>query len=143
MRRTAGWSVVAACLVVLGCATPRGSSRAAISSECHGASCEIDVSVECVSGACAATADKKILVVNDRGAVVIQWNLRAGPDFRFADTGVRFSSGTPLQCNRPQPAKITCVDTNQGPGTYEYKLDVVRTGNPSTTIPVDPYFVNR
>jgi hypothetical protein len=143
MNERVCWPAIAACFVVVGCAAPGGPSTKDISSDCAGAFCEIDVFAECDGNACAASADKKILRVRDRGAIVIQWKLRTGQDFRFADGGVRFGSGAPFECNPVQADRITCVDHNQGAGTYEYKLDVVRSGSPPTTIPVDPWVVNK
>lgn len=144
MNKRPWWAAIVACFVVLGCATARRDfSTQGISFECTGASCDIDVFAECVSGACAATVDKKILVVRNQGATVIHWSLHADPEFDFAGSGARFGSGAPLQCNAPVARKITCVDTPHGSGEYEYKIDVVKSGNPPTTIPVDPWVVNK
>ena len=145
--KTLWWPAIAACLVLVGCAAPGGPHERFVTGhrpECPGATCKIDVIVEC-SGTCSATADPKVVVVLNQiaGTKLIQWNLTGEDGFRFADGGVTFESGAPFDCDPPQSDRVVCHDRHNGPGAYSYTLDVVRIDNPTIRIPVDPWVVNK
>lgn len=145
--RGAGTAVVAA-VILLGCASPGapGAGMQRTQANCSGASCEIVVSVVCTGSFCAATAQPKELdVLTPHGTKVIHWRLDAPPGFAFADERVQFASGAPFNCTPPGAGKtqVTCVDRHAGPGEYGYTMAVVKTNDPTSRIPVDPWIVNR
>lgn len=151
MDKRALCSAVAACFILLGCAghdgrgTPGGGMDGTHAS-CMGASCQIVVTVACNAGSCTASSDPKTLDVElPHGTKVILWKLDAPQDYAFADEKVQFESGAPFDCVRPGAGRreITCTDHHQAAGKHTYKLDVVRTADPTRPIAVDPWIVNR
>ncbi len=149
MHRRAVWTAAAAVFVLVGCAAehrrgPGGGSES--STPCRGASCTIIVNLDCSPMPCRAIADPKRLEVEPPGgAKVIHWKLQGQPGYAFANEPVQFAPGAPLQCTRPGEGKteVTCVDNHHAPGTYGYTLAVVKTGDPTSRIPVDPWIINR
>ena len=150
MDKRALCSAVAASFILLGCAvhdgrgTPGGGMDGTHAS-CTGASCQIVVTVACTDS-CTASANPKTLDVElPHGTKVILWKLDAPQGYAFADEKVQFESGAPFDCVRPGSGKreITCNDRHLATGMYSYKLDVVRTADPTRLISVDPWIVNR
>ena len=150
MHTRAVWTAAAAVFVLVGCAAehrrgPGGGSTES-SAPCHGASCTIVVNLDCSVAPCRAVADPKSLEVElPGGAKVIHWRLRGQSGYAFADEKVQFAGGAPFQCTPPGAGKteVTCVDNHHAPGTYGYTLAVVKTGDPASRIPVDPWIINR
>ena len=141
-------SATAACVILLGCASPGapGGGMQRTQRDCMGASCEITVAVSCTGSSCLATAQPKELdVLLPHGMKVIHWKLDAPPGYAFADERVQFGSGAPFNCTSPGAGKreVTCVDRHEGPGEYGYTMAVVKTDDPASRIPVDPWIVNR
>lgn len=149
MDKRALCAAFAASVILIGCAGHRrpglpGSGKD--ESPCTGASCQIVVKVDCMVAPCIATAIPKTLdVLLPHGAKVIHWNLDAPQGYAFADEKVQFASGAPFRCPPPGPGKteVTCTDNHQSSGTYGYTLAVVRTGDPTSRIPVDPWIINK
>ena len=140
---------VAASVLLLGCMTsgapgePGGGTKGP---DCTGASCMIDVVVDCHSSPCSAMAmPKRLYVATPNGVKVILWKLHAPDGYAFAEEGVQFASGAPFTCPHPGGGQreITCNDKHEQPGEYGYTLAVVKTGDPTSRIPVDPWIVNR
>jgi len=150
MHKRVVWMAAAALVVLVGCAEEHrrgpggGSTDSRLS--CHGASCTIVVNLDCSVTPCRAQADPKSLEVElPHGAKVIHWMLRGQPGYAFADEQVQFAGGAPFRCPPPGAGRteVTCVDNHQGPGMYGYTLAVVKTGDSSSRIPVDPWIINR
>ena len=144
-------TAIAASVVLLGCETtgaPGGGPGSGMRTQgnCTGASCQVTVTVACTGSSCTATANPKELdVETPHGNKVIQWKLDGPPEYSFADEAIQFASGAPFNCTRPGTGKreATCVDRHEAPGEYGYTMAVVKTGDPTSRIPVDPWIVNR
>lgn len=143
---------VAASVLLLGCMTsgapgePGGGKQMA--PDCTGVSCTIDIVVNCDNGPdqCNVTAVQKTLYVGTpHGMKTIHWRLDAPDGYAFADDGAQFGSGAPIKCSHlgSGQKQFTCPDNHQQAGQYGYTLAVVKTGDPTSRIPVDPWIVNR
>ena len=146
-----GCTAIAASVVLLGCGTPGtpwapGGGMQRTQGDCTGASCQVTVTLTCSGSSCTATANPKELdVLTPHGNKVIHWKLDAPQEYSFADEAVQFAGGAPFNCTRPGAGKreVTCVDRHDAPGEYGYTMAVVKTGDPTSRIPVDPWIVNR
>jgi hypothetical protein len=148
MKIRAAHVATSACVILLGCASEGGpgGGMQRTQGDCTGASCEITVSVGCSGTLCEAKAvPKELDVLLPHGAKVIHWKLDAPDGYAFANESVQFASGAPFDCTPPGAGKrqVTCVDRHDGPGQYGYTMAVVKTGDPASRIPVDPWIVNR
>ena len=148
MKIHSACSVIVACVVLFGCASPGGpgGGMQRTHADCTGASCQITVKVDCTATPCVATAiPKELDVLTPNGTKVIHWKLDAPDGYAFADEKVQFASGAPFNCTAPGAGKkeVTCVDTHGGPGEYGYTLAVVKVADPGSRVPVDPWIVNR
>ena len=130
---------IAACFVLLGCASAPGI-RQQSKITCDGsAKCEVKVMVDCSSAGCQVSVDHDLVVVIDKKQLDIAWLLPNGSEYTFPENGVAFVDSKDFECKADGKLKFVCKDKHSKFGAWKYTINV--TG-PRTVPPLDPWVIN-